>query len=113
MFNDLPDNKAIKMGEVFIVKLPASSYHGFEVNGVRVNGGLHTLPNLDCIFSVRSALKQLVHYELGEEVISVAERNSKSPHIYYDDDYEEYQFDSLEHEYEVKKEWERIKEGFT
>ena len=112
MFNDLPDNKAIKMGEVFIVKLTTIyGFNNFEVSGVRVKGGLHTLPNLDNIYSVKAASKQLSHYMLGEEVISVAERNAKSPHIYYDDDYEEYQFDSLEHEYEIKKEWERIKDA--
>lgn len=111
MFNDLPDNKAIKMGEVFIVKLPASYYNGFEINGVRVNGGLHTLPNLDNIYSVKPSLKRLTHYELNGEEIGVAIFNSKSPSSYYDDDYEEYQFDSLEHEYDVKKEWERIKDA--
>jgi len=109
MFKDLPDNKAIKMGEVYVVKLAASFYHGFEVNGVRVNGGLQTLPNLDNIFSVNPSVKKLIHYKLGEDAIPVVDYNVKNPSRYYDSDYEEYVFDSLEHEYEVKKEWERIK----
>lgn len=109
MFNDLPDNKAIKMGDVFIVKLPQYYNSSYEINGVRSNGGLHTVPSLDCVLKVIQARKDLKHYVLGDEQLSVKEYREKSPHIYYDEDYEEYQFDSLEHEYEVKKEWERVK----
>jgi len=112
MFKDLEQQQAVLIGNSYIVQL-GSSYDRSEyrVNGVLMSSGKVCLESLDDIYKVIPATKQLNYFNLNGEVFTPKEFEQKSPHIYYDEDYEEYQFDSLEQEYEFKKEWERVKDA--
>lgn len=112
MFKDLEQQQAVLIGNSYIVQL-GSPYDRSEyrVNGVLMNSGKVCLESLDDIYKVIPATKQLNHYDLNGEMFALGEFNRKNPSTFYDDDYGEMVFGSLEQEYEFKKEWERVKDA--
>lgn len=112
MITGLKDNEAVMFGDLVQVKLPYGSY---EVNGVGLSGGKVVTVSKDSVINkVKTLGMETTHYystkEGCQDCISVEEYQAlnKSSYGEWDDDSEEYVYESLEQEFECRKKREEL-----
>ena len=112
MIVGLKDNEAVIFGDLVQVKLPYGSY---EVDGVGLFGGKVVTVSKDSVINkVKTLGMETTHYyndkEGCQDCISVEKYQALEEGSYgeWDDDLEEYVYESLEHEFECRKKREEL-----
>lgn len=112
MITGLKDNEAVIFGDLVQVKLPYGSY---EVDGVGLSGGNVVTVSKDSVINkVKMLGMETTHYystkENCQDCISIEEYQSLKESSYgeWDDDLEQYVYESLEQEFECRKEQEEL-----
>lgn len=110
MILGLKDKEAVLLGDLIQVRLPYGSY---EIDGVTVSGGRGVTISKDSVVNkVTSLGMATTHYYTEEDqtTLSIDEYNILRQGAYgeWDDDLEEYRYESLEHEFECRKKLEEL-----
>ena len=109
IYEGMLPNQAVKVGENYVVCLPQGRY---EIDGTQISSGYQgtqvvvPIDKIDTLNKITPAQKKVSHYVLksGVEVSAEKVNETRSElNSYFDEDYEQYNFPSLEVEFEVRK----------